>query len=229
MCADGMRALPIGTRDNRPIKALDRRMIINNGIYIVLSFNINKYFEHTLNIYTLIKKNPSHFADGNRQQTHTTITINMKTYIATTMISLLFITLLVVSVNGLQVRSPAAPCQRNCWYQTNDKRATTITTTLHLLKGLEPTVDDDIRREVEEANISNFDLFKQQLDEGNSIPEAISTVMKRRKDKAGDYENKYKILSDYRSYSNKELLDTDHFLQAPTLDRGYVSMWEPRW
>ena len=132
------------------------------------------------------------------------------------MISLLFITLLVVSINGLQVRSPAASYQRNYRHQTNNFRATT--TILHLLKGLESTVDDDIRREVEEANISNFDLFKKQLDEGNSIPEAISTVMKRRKDKAGDYENKYKILSDYRSYSNKELLDTDHFLQAPTLD-----------
>ena len=91
-------------------------------------------------------------------------------------------------------------------------------TSLNLLKGLVPTVDDDIRREMEDANQTSFELFKSKLDEGCSIPEAIKAVMQRRKDKAGDYENKYKILSDYRSYSNRELLDTDHYNMAPTLD-----------
>lgn len=91
-------------------------------------------------------------------------------------------------------------------------------TILHLLKGLEPQVDDIIRQELEGANQSMFDLFKSELERGASIPDAISAVQKRRKDKGGDYENKYKILSDSRSYGNRELLDTDHFDMAPTLD-----------
>ena len=47
MCADGIRALPIGTRDNRPITALlDRRMIINIWIYRLVAYsNKIKYFE----------------------------------------------------------------------------------------------------------------------------------------------------------------------------------------
>jgi len=81
-----------------------------------------------------------------------------------------------------------------------------------------PSVDDDISNELEEANLTLYELFKRDLDEGASIPAAIKAVMKRKKDKSGDYENKYKLLSDYRSYSNKELLDTDHLTMAPVLD-----------
>ena len=63
-------------------------------------------------------------------------------------------------------------------------------TALHLLKGMLPTVDDDIERETEDANLSSFELFKRELEEGASIPAAIAAVRKRSKDKAGDYENK---------------------------------------
>jgi hypothetical protein len=44
------------------------------------------------------------------------------------------------------------------------------------------------------------------------------TVMQRQKDKAGDYENKYRILSDNRSYSDRILLDKDHVGEPPKLD-----------
>ncbi|KAL7542958.1 hypothetical protein ACHAXR_012457 [Thalassiosira sp. AJA248-18] len=104
------------------------------------------------------------------------------------------------------------------WTRTRAAASSSSLTTLHLLKGLVPTIDDDIKREVADAEQSLFALFQRELDEGASIFAAIAAVRKRRKDKAGDYENKYKILSDYRSYSNKELLDTDHFELAPTLN-----------
>ena len=47
------------------------------------------------------------------------------------------------------------------------------------------------------------------------------------KDKAGDYENKYKILSDSRSYSNRELIDTDHYFDPPTLQD--LNQVQPTW
>jgi len=143
--------------------------------------------------------------------------------------------LLALPLHGLQVRTvpsrcsssssgrfpsthPIEPWSARANFASVSSRHSSPLTNLHLLKGLVPTVDDDIQREVEEANLSSFELFQRELDEGASIPAAISVVTRRRKDKAGDYENKYKILSDYRSYSNKELLDTDHFELAPTLD-----------
>ena len=91
-------------------------------------------------------------------------------------------------------------------------------TTLHLLKGLQPTVEDEIDREMGEAYLSPFALFRRELEDGANVFSAISAVRKRGKDKAGDYENKYKIMSDFRAYSNRDLLDTDHFGVAPTLD-----------
>lgn len=111
---------------------------------------------------------------------------------------------------------PIGPLRRQTPSAT--ARSSFSPTSLNLLKGLVPTVDDDIRREIEEAGVEPFELFKQEIEKGASIPQAIATAARRKKDKAGDYENKYKILSDYRSYSNRELLDNDHFNVPPSLD-----------
>ena len=65
---------------------------------------------------------------------------------------------------------------------------------------------------------NDFPSIRRELEDGANVFSAISAVRKRGKDKAGDYENKYKIMSDFRAYSNRDLLDTDHFGVAPTLD-----------
>lgn len=123
---------------------------------------------------------------------------------------------------GLQIHTPLVPHrQRLSSPSSSPHRRTPFSpspVTLRLLKGLVNTVDDDIRRELDEAVISPLDLFKRELANGASVREAFKTVQQRRKDKSGDYENKYKLLSDYRSYSNRELLDNDHYDIAPTLD-----------
>eukprot|EP00584_Thalassiosira_punctigera_P002874 CAMPEP_0172532654 /NCGR_PEP_ID=MMETSP1067-20121228/5627_1 /TAXON_ID=265564 ORGANISM="Thalassiosira punctigera, Strain Tpunct2005C2" /NCGR_SAMPLE_ID=MMETSP1067 /ASSEMBLY_ACC=CAM_ASM_000444 /LENGTH=601 /DNA_ID=CAMNT_0013317195 /DNA_START=30 /DNA_END=1835 /DNA_ORIENTATION=- len=117
-------------------------------------------------------------------------------------------------------RSPIEPWRRRRTTSptTSRRSSSPPLTALHLLKGLVPQVDDDIRRETADANISSWELFQRELDGGASVFGALSAVRRRRKDRAGDYENKYKILSDYRSYGNKELLDTDHFDVEPRLD-----------
>ena len=119
-------------------------------------------------------------------------------------------------ISSSGVRYFQTSSRNNNQYQYASSSSTT--TTLHLLKGLVSSVDDDIRAETEDANQSSFELFQRELSEGNSIIGAISAVRRRGKDKAGDYENKYKILSDYRAYGNRDLLDTDHLKLAPTLD-----------
>ncbi|KAL7554539.1 hypothetical protein ACHAWF_018029 [Thalassiosira exigua] len=91
-------------------------------------------------------------------------------------------------------------------------------TALGLLKGLVPTVDDEISREIEDADLSSLELFQRELESGASVVGAYKAVQQRKKDKSGNYENKYKILTDNRSYSNRELLDIDHARMAPTLD-----------
>lgn len=123
---------------------------------------------------------------------------------------------------GLQIHTPLVPHrQRLSSPSSSPHRRTPFSpspVTLRLLKGLVNTVDDDIRRELDEAVISPLDLFKRELANGASVREAFKTVQQRRKDKSGDYENKYKLFTDYRSYSNRELLDNDHYDIAPTLD-----------
>lgn len=51
--------------------------------------------------------------------------------------------------------------------------------------------------------------------------------MKRQKDKSGDYENKFKILSDSRSYSDRVLLDKDHVAIPPSLSD--LNQKQPQW
>jgi len=52
----------------------------------------------------------------------------------------------------------------------------------------------------------------------NSQLKAIGAVSQRRKDKSGDYENKFKFLSDKRSYGNKDLLLSEVASREPVLD-----------
>ena len=92
-----------------------------------------------------------------------------------------------------------------------------LSTSLSLLKGLIPSIDDEINREIAESSLSPFELFRRELSHTNSPIEAMKTVMKRQKDKSGDYENKFKILTDNRSYSDRVLLDKDHVNMAPSL------------
>lgn len=122
----------------------------------------------------------------------------------------------VVPSDGLRAPVPSATTRTrpSPW----SAAASSSPTSLRLLKGLVPQVDDDIRREIEDANLSPLDLFLREVEGGASIPDAIFAVRRRNKDKAGDYENKYKILLDFRSYGSKELLDTDHYDKEPTLD-----------
>jgi hypothetical protein len=89
---------------------------------------------------------------------------------------------------------------------------------LNLFKGISPNVDDEINREIADAALSPFDKFKQELDNGGSIQEAIAAYQKRNKETTGDYENKLTLLKNFRSYSNRELLDADHYTDEPTLD-----------
>ena len=96
--------------------------------------------------------------------------------------------------------------------------AAITSTSLNLLKGLVTTVDDEIAKANADADLSSLELLNRELESGSSIIDAIKTVSRRNKDKKGDYENKWKILSDYRSYGNEDLLDADHTNVAPTLD-----------
>lgn len=89
---------------------------------------------------------------------------------------------------------------------------------LNLFKGIAPTVDDDINREIADAALSPFDKFKQELDNGGSLMDAFAAYQKRKKETNGDYENKLALLTNVRSYSNRELLDADHYTDEPTLD-----------
>jgi hypothetical protein len=100
-------------------------------------------------------------------------------------------------------------------------------TALPLLKGLLPSIDDDINAEIAEASLSPLDLFRRELSATNSPLQALSAVMKRQKDKSGDYENKFKILSDNRSYSDRVLLDKDHVNVAPNLSD--LNQKQPQW
>ena len=89
-------------------------------------------------------------------------------------------------------------------------------TSISLLKGLTPSIDDEINAEISESSLSPLELFRRELSRTDPI-EAMKTVMKRQKDKSGDYENKFKILTDNRSYSDRVLLDKDHVNMAPSL------------
>lgn len=100
-------------------------------------------------------------------------------------------------------------------------------TSLSLLKGLVPSIDDDINAEIAEASLSPLDIFKRELSATDSPIEAMKAVMKRQKDKSGDYENKFKILSDNRSYSDRVLLDKDHVDMAPSLSD--LNQKQPQW
>lgn len=89
---------------------------------------------------------------------------------------------------------------------------------LNLFKGMAPDVDDDINREIADAEMSPFDKLKEELDNGGSLKDAFAAYQTRKKATSGDYENKLALLTNFRSYSNRELLDSDHYTDEPTLD-----------
>lgn len=103
-------------------------------------------------------------------------------------------------------------------HRINRRSAAITSTSLNLLKGLVTTVDDEIAKANADADLSSLELLNREMESGSSIIDAIKAVSRRNKDKNGDYENKWKILSDYRSYGNEDLLDADHTNVAPTLD-----------
>jgi len=89
---------------------------------------------------------------------------------------------------------------------------------LNLFKGIASNVDDDINREIADAEMSPFDKLKEELDKGGSLKDAFAAYQTRKKETKGDYENKLALLTNFRSYSNRELLDSDHYTDEPTLD-----------
>eukprot|EP00574_Skeletonema_japonicum_P010740 CAMPEP_0201718712 /NCGR_PEP_ID=MMETSP0593-20130828/4171_1 /ASSEMBLY_ACC=CAM_ASM_000672 /TAXON_ID=267983 /ORGANISM="Skeletonema japonicum, Strain CCMP2506" /LENGTH=540 /DNA_ID=CAMNT_0048209075 /DNA_START=19 /DNA_END=1637 /DNA_ORIENTATION=- len=89
---------------------------------------------------------------------------------------------------------------------------------LNLFKGIAPDVEDDINRELADAELSPFDKLKEELDNGGSLKDAFTAYQTRKKETSGDYENKLALLTNFRSYSNRELLDSDHYTDEPTLD-----------
>jgi hypothetical protein len=118
-------------------------------------------------------------------------------------------------MNGLLVHPPTT---RHHYYNLHNRRNKKSGFTLHLFKGLVPTVDDEINREIEEASKSPVDKFKEELENGGSVMDAFAAYQDRKKEMSGNSENKLALLTNFRSYSNRELLDTDHYTDEPTLD-----------
>lgn len=129
-------------------------------------------------------------------------------------VCLIFLLLSSTATSGLQVPTMSGPQV----HRTHHRRKAPQSTTLYLIKGIEPSVEDEINREVEEANMSNIELIQKELENGSNIFQAIGAVSQRRKDKSGDYENKFKFLSDKRSYGNADLLMSEVASREPVLD-----------
>ena len=130
---------------------------------------------------------------------------------------------LATPVNGLLVHPPSSATTHHHHHQQQHisigrSRSKKSLVTLQLFKGLVPTVDDDINREIEDASKSPFEKFKEELENGGSIKDAYAAFQKRKKETSGDYENKLALLTSFRSYSNRELLDADHVTDEPTLN-----------
>ena len=116
-----------------------------------------------------------------------------------------------IPLNGLQLVQPTSKA-------INYHRRSNYEHRLNLFKGMASNVDDDINREIADAEMSPFDKLKEELDNGGSLKDAFSAYQKRKKETSGDYENKLALLTTFRSYSNRELLDSDHYTDEPTLD-----------
>ena len=70
------------------------------------------------------------------------------------------------TTNGLQVPTMSGP---QISYRKHHRRKAPSSTTLHLIKGIQPNVEDEINREVEDANLSNAELLQRELENGSNI------------------------------------------------------------
>lgn len=88
------------------------------------------------------------------------------------------------------------------------------------------SIDEEIWTELDQATTSPFGFFHREISNGSNLLQAFQKVSKRIQDRAGDYENKFRFLSDFRSYSKREMLKNYH-LRAPTLDD--LNQVPPKW
>lgn len=80
-------------------------------------------------------------------------------------VCLIFLLLSSTATSGLQVPTMSGPQI----HRTHHRRKAPQSTTLYLIKGIEPSVEDEINREVEEANLSNIELIEKELENGSNI------------------------------------------------------------
>ena len=126
------------------------------------------------------------------------------------------ITLIATPLNGLLLHPVSKSA--SSYYHLQQRISKDHLHRLNLFKGLDPNVDDDINREITDAEMSPFEKLKAELDNGGSLKDAFGAYRNRKKEMSGDYENKLALLTSFRSYSNRELLDADHYTDEPTLD-----------
>ena len=79
-------------------------------------------------------------------------------------VCLIFLLLSSTVTSGLQVPTMNGPQI----YRKHHRRKAQ-STTLHLIKGIQPSVEDEINREVEDANLSNIELLQRELENGANI------------------------------------------------------------